>query len=106
VIVAVSCFLCLAYLKYYQFRQRNFIAQRQRPRILQARGTQTTATVPAGPPPPPPYTPTQPTSDYNPVPPGGYQPLLCDRYTTPDTPSSDVPSEPPPEYTPSNLSVN
>ena len=59
-----------------------------------------TTTVPSGPPPPPPYTPTQPTNDYTPVPPRGYQPVATDDYTTtPTAPSSDVPSEPPHEYT-------
>ena len=102
-IIAISCIMCLAYLKYYQFRQRNFIAQQQRPRILIARVTHTTT----GPPPPPPYTPTQPTSEYTPVPPRAYQPVATDEYTTtPAAPSSDdIPSEPPPEYTPS-VSVN
>ena len=48
------------------------------------------------------YSVTQPTSDYTPVPPRGYQPVATDDYTTtPTVPSSDVPSEPPPEYTPS-----
>ena len=85
-------------------RQRNYqtyiITQQRRPRILIARVTRTT-TVPSGPPPPPPYTPTQPTNDYTPVPPRGYQPVATDDYTTiPTAPSSDVPSEPPPEYIP------
>jgi len=105
VVVAISCILCLAYLKYYQFRQRNFIAQQRRPRIL-IPGVTSTTTLASGPPPPPPYSPTQPNSDYTPVPPRGYQQVSTNDYATaPATPSSDVPSEPPPEYTPS-VSIN
>ncbi|XP_065914887.1 uncharacterized protein [Dysidea avara] len=103
VIIAVFCMMCLAYsyLKYYQLRQRNFIAQQRHPRILITRLTHT-STVPSGTSPPPPYTPpTQPTSEYTPVPPRGYQPVATDEYTTtPAVPSSDdIPSEPPPKYT-------
>jgi len=102
--IIVLVVICRIYVRHSLTRQRNnrtYIVTQRRPRILIARVTRTTA-APSGPPPPPPYTPTQPTSDYTPVPPRGYQPVHTDDYTTtPAAPSSDVPSEPPPEYTPS-----
>ena len=102
--IIVLVVICRIYVRHSLIRRRSnqtYIITQRRPRILVARVTRTT-TVPSGPPPPPPYTPTQPTSDYTPVPPRGYQPVPTNDYTTaPTAPYSDVPSEPPPEYTPS-----
>ncbi|XP_065915394.1 uncharacterized protein [Dysidea avara] len=103
VVVVTLLIICLVYIRRSFLRRQNnrtyIVTQQRRPRILVARVTRTT--VPSGPPPPPPYTPTQPTNDYTPVPPRGYQPVATDDYTTtPTAPFSDVPSEPPPEYTP------